>query len=342
MSIASILLGYKDFTTSRGLKYHYYFSAAEGGKPTILFVHGFPSLSVDWHNQITYFKAKGYGLVVPDQLGYGGTDAPEDANAYLHSLLAKDQVEILEHENVKEVFAVGHDWGAKTTSVIANLFQDRFLGFGFLSLGYLPPNTELTYEQTGELLKQALGYENFGYWGFFSALTLTRPSRNTYALKESFWDLVHARDSRLPKYAFCPTGAIRVWLESDSRTAHAPYVAKEIERKLRHKLSQIYEKEFTKNGYHGPLNFYKVAVSGADMEDAKGADSSRTIPHLKASLLWWTSKDVVCPPALAGRSLAQFCPKATTHIFEAGHWVLLEKPDEVNAELEKWIESSLA
>ncbi|KAF6751029.1 Alpha/Beta hydrolase protein [Ephemerocybe angulata] len=329
MSIASILTGYKDFTTSRGLKYHYYFSAAEGGKPTILFVHGFPSLSVDWHNQITYFKAKGYGLVVPDQLGYGGTDAPEDANAYLHSFLAKDQVEILEHENVKEVFAVGHDWGAKTTSVIANLFQDRFLGFGFLSLGYLPPNTELTYEQTGELLKQALGYENFGYWGFFSA-----PDANETIQKhkESFWDLVHARDSRLPKYALCPTGAIRVWLESDSRTAHAPYVTKE--------LSQIYEKEFTKNGYHGPLNFYKITVSGADMEDAKAIPLAQ-YPISKPVFFGGTSKDVVCPPALSGRSLTQFCPKATTHIFEAGHWVLLEKPDELNAELEKWIESSL-
>ncbi|KAF5337888.1 hypothetical protein D9611_014782 [Ephemerocybe angulata] len=279
MSIASILLGYKDFTTSRGLKYHYYFSAAEGGKPTILFVHGFPSLSVDWHNQITYFKAKGYGLVVPDQLGYG------------------DQVEILEHENVKEVFAVGHDWGAKTTSVIANLFQDRFLGFGFLSLDTCLPIPSSPMSKPGNwCLKQALGYENFGYWGFFSA-----PDANETIQKhkESFWDLVHARDSRLPKYAFCPTGAIRVWLESDSRTAHAPYVAKEIERKLRHKLSQIYEKEFTKNGYHGPLNFYKVAVSGADMEDAKAIPLAQ-YPISKPVFFGGTSKGRGLSPCACG------------------------------------------
>src|SRR4051794_4685750 len=73
---------YKDVTVSRGYKYHYYFSAAAAGKPTLLLNHGFPSLAVDWYRQIVFFKKKGYGLVVPDQLGYGGTDRPEEPNVY--------------------------------------------------------------------------------------------------------------------------------------------------------------------------------------------------------------------------------------------------------------------
>ena len=106
----SLLSSFKQLKVSRGLSYHYFYSPAASGKPTLLLIHGFPSLAVDWHNQITYFKAKGYGLVVPDMLGYGGTDKPEEYTQYLHSLLARDLIDILDHEEVTNVIAVGHDW----------------------------------------------------------------------------------------------------------------------------------------------------------------------------------------------------------------------------------------
>ena len=31
--------------------------------------------------------------------------------------------------------------GARTVSLLANLHSDRFLGFGFFSVGYIPPNS---------------------------------------------------------------------------------------------------------------------------------------------------------------------------------------------------------
>lgn len=101
---------YKDFTTSRGIKYHYYFVPSQDGKPTLLLSHGFPSSSYDWHKQVEFFESLGYGLVVPDQLGYGGTDKPLDVHAYKQSLITKDLVEILDYEQLADVVAIGHDW----------------------------------------------------------------------------------------------------------------------------------------------------------------------------------------------------------------------------------------
>jgi soluble epoxide hydrolase/lipid-phosphate phosphatase len=101
---------YKDHTTSRGIKYHYFFSIAGEGKPTLLFLHGFPSTSYDWHKQVAYFQPRGYGLVVPDMLGYGGTDKPHDKKDYLYSLTSKDLTEILDAEGLEKVIAIGHDW----------------------------------------------------------------------------------------------------------------------------------------------------------------------------------------------------------------------------------------
>jgi soluble epoxide hydrolase / lipid-phosphate phosphatase len=101
---------YKDFTTSRGLNYHYYYSPPTGGQPTLLLSHGWPSSSYDWHGIIESLQPHGYGFLVPDQLGYGGTAKPEEVEAYKPSLISRDVVDILDHEGLARVVAVGHDW----------------------------------------------------------------------------------------------------------------------------------------------------------------------------------------------------------------------------------------
>ena len=86
--------------------------------PTLLFAHGFPSTSADWTRQIEYFKPKGYGLIVPDMLGYGDTAKPLETEAYAYTLLAKDLVEIVEAEAVDKVVGIGHDWSVANPLVL--------------------------------------------------------------------------------------------------------------------------------------------------------------------------------------------------------------------------------
>jgi pimeloyl-ACP methyl ester carboxylesterase len=101
---------YKDITTSRGLIYHYYFSAPKNDKHILLLLHGFPSSSYDWHNQVAFLEERGYGLIVPDMLGYGGTAKPIDPHQYKSSLVVQDLIDILDAENVNLSVAIGHDW----------------------------------------------------------------------------------------------------------------------------------------------------------------------------------------------------------------------------------------
>lgn len=101
---------YKDTTTGRGLKYHYYAVPAKEPKPTIIFCHGFPSTSQDWWLIVPHFEQQGYGIIVPDMLGFGGTDKPTDPSFYRATLIAKDIVDILNAEKIDKVIGVGHDW----------------------------------------------------------------------------------------------------------------------------------------------------------------------------------------------------------------------------------------
>jgi soluble epoxide hydrolase / lipid-phosphate phosphatase len=102
---------YKDFAVSRGLKYHYYhLPPTDNCRPYLLFLHGFPSSSRDWRSQVAYFKELGYGIIVPDMLGYGGTSKPLDPKELVPSKVTKDLTEILDAEKVDKVIAIGHDW----------------------------------------------------------------------------------------------------------------------------------------------------------------------------------------------------------------------------------------
>jgi len=101
---------YKDITTLRGLNYYCYVAPTRESKPTLLFLHGFPSTSRDWRHQVSFFHEKGYGLIVPDMLGYGGTAKPTNVEAYGANLMAKDIVDILDSEGIQKAILIGHDW----------------------------------------------------------------------------------------------------------------------------------------------------------------------------------------------------------------------------------------
>lgn len=101
---------YKDLKTSRGFNYHYYSTTPKGGKPTLLFLHGYPSNSRDWKPLIDFFQPQGYGIIAPDLLGYGGTDKPLETDAFRMKFMVGDIIEILDAEKTERALVIGHDW----------------------------------------------------------------------------------------------------------------------------------------------------------------------------------------------------------------------------------------
>lgn len=113
---------YKTLVTSRGLLYQYFYrrpsvdtinpesSRDEPLLPTILLVHGFPTSSKIWRNQVAFFVEKGFPVMAPDLLAFGGSAKPVEPTAYLMNKVCRDLIDILDHEGVREnIVAVGHD-----------------------------------------------------------------------------------------------------------------------------------------------------------------------------------------------------------------------------------------
>ncbi|KAJ8702424.1 hypothetical protein PTI98_001137 [Pleurotus ostreatus] len=321
---------YKDFKTSRGFHYHYLAVAPTHDLPYLLFVHGFPSTSYDWRHQVAYFKNLGYGLIVPDMLGYGGTSIPTDPEVYRKSLICKDIIEVLDAEGIKQCIVVGHDWGSILTARLADLYEDRFLAFAFIGGGYTGPRTEFNMEQALALTKKLVGYELIGYWKFFSEPDAPELIEKNF---DSFFSMVYAEDAALWKTDLAPTGTLRAWLESGKTTAVGSWISEEERR--------FHTKELLEGGIAGPLCWYKVLLSGSSSDDDKGVPV-RSPAISKPVFLAAANRDVVAIAKLQIHGTTQACPNLTVREFDAGHWLHLEKKDEVNHELGAWLDTVLA
>jgi soluble epoxide hydrolase/lipid-phosphate phosphatase len=101
------------FTTSRSLTYSYvHIPPQSPNAQYILFLHGFPSTSYHWRHQISFFAAKGYGILAPDLLGFGETSKPTELEMYKGKDMANDIVEIMVSEGIEVAIGVAHDWYA--------------------------------------------------------------------------------------------------------------------------------------------------------------------------------------------------------------------------------------
>ncbi|KAJ7882476.1 alpha/beta-hydrolase [Mycena leptocephala] len=182
---------YKQLKTQRGFTYSYYWSPPATGKPVLFFAHGFPEGSFLWRKQVPFFEPLGYGLFVPELLGYGGTDKPTDPKLYIGSGHAHDIVDILDAEG-------------------------RVSACVFLAGSYAPPLTAgadriSQYEQ----IKERFGYDVYAYMRFF-----VQPDAPAIIEKhiDSFISLLYPETIQLWKDYLCVDGGARAWIENNKQS----------------------------------------------------------------------------------------------------------------------------
>jgi len=319
----------KNFKTSRGFNYHYYHAAPQNGKVTLFFAHGFPSNADSWHKQASFFKNLGYGILVPDLLGYGGTDKPSELDAYRFKYMVVDITEIFDHEKIEKVIAIGHDWGVGIVSRLANYYHDdvRLVAFAFFAVSYQPPSPQFDIDAINAMTKQLLGYETFGYWLFF-----TQDDDASKIMSEhldSFYSLGFAADPSLWKDHFARTGALKQWLLEDKKTELDKW-AKDSEE------FRIQTDHIKKNGVAAGLNWYKSSVFKIQEKDDAEIPKEKYV-ITKPTFFGAALKDYVCVAALGKQIHAQLCPNTTVVDFDTAHWVQNALPDKTNEELLKWI-----
>ncbi|KAI6021506.1 Alpha/Beta hydrolase protein [Pisolithus microcarpus] len=218
---------YKKLKTARGYTYNYLSVRGQAGRPTLLFMHGFPDTSHGWHHQISYFRTKGYGLVIPDMLGYGGTDKPTNPAAFSHTAIAHDVLDILDAEGAYSVYVIAHDWGASIASILSIKHSERILGFVFIAVPYLVPSK--------------------WYWTF---LTKDNAAPEIEKNIESLLDVFYPADPEIWMTLMNMPGNLEPFVVEGRRLASAKYLPEIYREQLKNLLLQ--------GGMTSPLTWYNL------------------------------------------------------------------------------------
>jgi haloalkane dehalogenase len=116
-----------------GLGYHY---LDEGTGAPIVMVHGNPSWSFYYRNLVLAMRDR-YRCIVPDHIGCGFSDKPDDAGYdYTLSRRVDDLENLLEHLGISEnITLVVHDWGGMIGMAYAVRHPERIKRLVILNTG---------------------------------------------------------------------------------------------------------------------------------------------------------------------------------------------------------------
>ncbi len=287
-------------TTASGVRLH---CVTAGNGPVIIFLHGFPEFWYEWKNQLGEFGTD-HLAVAPDLRGYNLSDKPGDVDQYRMSHLVEDVGALAGHFSHNRKFVlVGHDWGGAVAWSFAIAHPEALQKLVIVNAPH--PG----------VFARLLASDHAQQYASRYMLTFRRP--------EAEQMLADGNYSTLANIVF-QAGAF----SDEDKSAYL-------------------EAWSQPGALTGGLNYYRANRVGPP-EPGRGADQAsasaaaapadpRTLIVKVPTLVIWGEKDTaLLTQNLDG--LDKLVPRLTIkRIPEGSHWVVHEKPAEVNAYIREFI-----
>lgn len=240
-------------------------------------------------------------------------DAPADPNEYGFGTISKDLVGLLDHLQIPTVNVIGHDWGGFVAWRFTQFYPDRVNAVASYCTPYNAPATEpVTLEQIVKVLP------NFTYQLY---LRTPEAEKELDANVGKFFRRIYRPIADMDAPLIDPETKRLVEGRPD-RTRH---------ELLPEKVYDYYVKAYTERGNRGGLNWYKQTHN--NYEQCKHLDP---MIH-KPAMMVTAEQDKALPPSMA-KNMPNYIPGIEMHmISDSGHWVLWEKPEEVNKYLKNFL-----
>ncbi|KAI0003943.1 Alpha/Beta hydrolase protein [Xylariaceae sp. FL0662B] len=299
-----------------GIKYHYTLANPKGNPTaTVLLLHGWPDLGMGWRFQVPYLLSLGLQVIVPDQLGYSQTSAPDAPESYSLKEMSAHMAHIIREVTDKPIILGGHDWGAALAWRLAIYHRPLIRAIFCFCIPFTPPQPTVTSLEEFVKMTPIFRYQLQNAGPEAEALGNESPAHLRGFLNAMYGGLT---PEGLP--GFDPW----VGLIADRllKVGPSPLVAPE--------MMNYYVREFSRNGLHGPMNWYRTrSINGQEeLALAKQADAFKfQIP----AMLVMAGQDGALTPDLADGQEQYFKAGLKKEVIEdASHWILIHCPNETN------------
>ena len=306
--------------------------------PLMIFVHGWPELGIVWRTQLDHFAAAGWRCVAPDMRGYGGSSVPTGTDAYAVREIVTDMVELHDALGGRPAVWVGHDWGSPIVWAIAAHHAERCravvnMCVPYLAKGFALPNLVPLVDRA---LYPVASYP-VGQWDYF----LFYRENFERAAHDFELDVV-ATLTRLYRKG-SPDSIVKPSRSSGIRAnggwfGPTPHLLPPMQRD-EDMLSQTdfdtFVKAFKTTGFHGADAWYMNDDNNLAYAAEAPNGGRLRMPVLFLNAAW----DATCY-TVQGRladPMRADCTNLTEVTIEAGHELMLERPDDVNDAMAGWL-----
>ena len=319
-------------------KSHYLAAGPEDG-PLIIFVHGWPELSISWRHQLPVLGGLGFRAIAPDMRGYGQSSIYDSHADYAQSEVVTDMLELLDSLGRERAIWVGHDWGSPTVWNLARLHPDRCDGVASLCVPYIAagigPDSML-----GLVNRDVYPEDEFpvGQWDYMLYYQENFERATSVFDADPYLTMKLLLRKGDPEAGGTPamTAAVRRnggWFGPLDAAPDMPLdddVVAEADL-------QVYADGLRRNTFFGPDSYYMNTESNAAYVSSAKEDLDVPILFLHARY------DYVCETVESrlAEPMRKHCKDLTEVVVDSGHWMAQEQPQAVNAALTRWIATQL-
>ena len=318
----------------------FYLAAGPEDGPLLIFVHGWPELSISWRHQLPAFAALGFRAIAPDMRGYGRSSVYATHDAYAQPLLVGDMIALIDSLGRERAVWIGHDWGSPVVWNIASHHPERCSAVANLCVPYFTIERGLNacLELINRDIYPADEYPA-GQWEYmlhyqedFAGATREMDS-SPYNVAKLLFRQGDPSGFGLP----AGTAMIRKnrgWFGGGAVPSmpRDPDVVTEAD-------VCAYAAALTRNGFFGPNSYYMN-------HDANAAYAAIAVNggRLDMPVLFLAAQyDYTCEciSSRLAEPMRKYCSDLTESVVYSGHWMAQEKPRDVNAALARWLATSV-
>jgi pimeloyl-ACP methyl ester carboxylesterase len=315
----------------------FYLACGAADAPLIVFVHGWPELSLSWRHQLPCFANLGFRAIAPDMRGYGRSSIYPRHQDYALEAVVADMLELLDALGRKSAIWVGHDWGSPVVWSLASHHSERCQGVASLCVPYLAqgfaPRNVLALVDRAIYPEAQYPAGQWDYMLFYEESFEAARASLEADIPNTVKALFRAGNAA-GKGKPARTAVIRRehgWFGGAGRAPDVPMDPAVLTDEDFHK----YVAALQRTGFFGPDSWYMNHERNVAFA-ARALDGGRV--RLPALFLH-AEYDYVCETV--GSRLAEpmrrDCQNLTEVTVRSGHWMAQEKPVSVNAAIARWL-----
>jgi len=318
---------------------HKTFFLASGAEdaPVIVFVHGWPELSISWRHQLPCFAGLGFRAIAPDMRGYGRSSVYSRHEDYALEHIVRDMLELLDALGREKAVWVGHDWGSPVVWSLASHHPDRCFGVANLCVPYFAkgfaPRTLVPYVDRSVYPEAQYPVGQWDYQLFYEE-SFEKASAAFDAEVRNTVKALFRKGSPSGKGKPSRTAQVRRdggWFGGTGRAPDVPMDSDVLTEEDFHKYATALES----NGFFGPDSWYMNHERNLQYATKAANGGKLSLPVL----FLHGEYDYTCETVTSRLAdpMRGDCRNLTEVIVPSGHWMAQEKPRAVNAALARWL-----